>query len=73
MSRIDTSDYFQEIEDWAAYKQKNYGTYLEIARRYDSAANLNFLTPEGKWLFTHKRYEKHFSQMRAEIEFSFNE
>ena len=70
MSPIDTSDYFQQIEEWAAYKQKNYGTYLEIANRYDPLANLNFLTPEGKWLFSHKRYDKVFSDMEKELQIS---
>jgi glycosyltransferase involved in cell wall biosynthesis len=70
MSAIDTSDYFQQIEDWAAYKQKNYGTYLEIALRYDPSANLDFLTPEGKWLFSQRRYEKVFSEMKNELQHS---
>jgi glycosyltransferase involved in cell wall biosynthesis len=68
MGKIDRSDYFENIDSWNEYKSQNGGTLMEIARRFDPGANLDFLSREGKWIFGNKRYEKYISQMVSEID-----
>lgn len=66
---IDTSDYFENIDEWNRYKVENGGTFLEIAGRFNPSANLEFLSLQGKWLFSNKRYEKTFIDMQNELNF----
>ncbi len=70
LGSIDTSDYFENIDDWNSYKVEHGGTFLEIARRYNPTESINFLSDEGKWLFSNKRYEKQFSDMEKELRLS---
>ena len=70
LGSVDTSDYFENIDDWNSYKIEHGGTFLEIARRYDPTVSIDFLTDEGKWLFSNKRYDKVFSDMENELQLS---
>ena len=68
LGSVDTSDYFEDIADWNSYKVEYGGTFLEIAHRFDPGISLDFLSPEGRWLFSNKRYEKDFSDMKIELQ-----
>jgi glycosyltransferase involved in cell wall biosynthesis len=67
LGAIDTSDYFDDVSEWNSYKVEHGGTFLEIAHRYDPSISIDFLSAEGKWLFSNKRYEKDFSDMEDEL------
>ncbi len=57
LGAIDTSDYFDNIEDWNNYKKSVGGTYAEIAKSFEASDSLDFLTAAGKFIFSNKRYQ----------------
>ena len=63
LGEIDRDDYFRDFHEWNDYKELHGGTALEIAKRFTSNPDLNFLSKKGAWIFGNKRFSKSLSQM----------
>ncbi len=53
-----TDSLFKNPDDWNRYKMSHNGLLFEIASRYNKTLDLNFLTPQGRWIFSNRRGDK---------------
>lgn len=59
LEKLDESLYFDNTQEWRAYKEKHEGTFLEIASIWGFPKSLDFLTSEtARKIFEYKRSQK---------------